>query len=178
MTPTLTTSSLLRGGPGKFNAPRESGKKHTGVDIVANQSSQDKEIYKVRAVSDGVVAYARLNGTEDTNYGYTVIIDHQNGFYTQYSHLAINASQKLVKLGDKVKEGQTIGYLADLANNEKSSGNVRADVVKPYDKIQLHFEVFQAEKGRSSSGAIAPIKKDYVLNDPSSRFVELGYKSF
>ena len=176
--PTDINTSLQRGGPGAFSAPRENGKHHTGVDIVANQSSPDKNIYRVMAVSAGTVAYARLNGTEETNYGYTIVIDHKNGFYTQYSHLAINASKNIVKVGDNVSAGQVIGYLADLANNEKSSGNVRADVVLPYDKIQLHFEIYEAPTGRKSATVLSIIKQGYTLDDPTSRLKDLHYKSF
>ncbi len=174
--PTPLGSTLLRGGPGAFGAGRENGKKHTGVDIVANQSSANKELYRVMAVSDAIVAYARMNGSDETGFGYTIILDHANGFYTQYSHLAQVASSGIVKKGDAVRKGQTIGYLANPP--ELSSGNVRAEVVKPYDKIQLHFECFSAPSGRSSTGAIAPIKKDYRLLDPTKRLTELRYKSF
>lgn len=176
--PTLTTASLLRGGPGAFGAPRGNGKTHQGVDIVSNQSSMDKSIYQVRATADGLVAYAMINGTASTGYGYTVVIDHQNGFYTLYAHLAINASSGLVVLGQAVGQGDIIGYLADLANGEKSSGNVLADVVAPYDKIQLHIECFEAPAGRSSTGALSDIKAGSALDDPTTTLVGLGYSSF
>ena len=178
--PTDIRYSLLRGGPGAFGANRGGGKKHAGVDIVANQSNPDKETYLVKAVHAGTVAYARMNGTDETDYGYTVIIDHGTGVYTQYSHLAFITSSGMVKLGDVVSAGTTIGYMANLSLTppEKSSGNVRADVVRPYDKIQLHFEVFQAEAGRTSTGAIGPIKKEYTLIDPTNAVLSLGYQSF
>jgi murein DD-endopeptidase MepM/ murein hydrolase activator NlpD len=88
VSPTLLDSSLLRGHEGAFGAPRGVGKTHQGVDIVANKSSEDKSIYQVRATSAGRVAYARLNGSDGSGYGHTVVIDHQNGFYTLYAHLA------------------------------------------------------------------------------------------
>ena len=176
--PTDILYSLLRGGPGAFGANRGSGKTHTGVDIVANQSNPNKATYVVKAVHAGTVAYARMNGTDETDYGYTVIIDHGTGVYTQYSHLAYLTSSGLVKIGDAVSVGTTIGYMADLSLPEKSSGNVRADVVKPYDKIQLHFEIFRAKAGRTSTGAISPIKIGYTLIDPTNDILRLGYKSF
>jgi hypothetical protein len=46
MTPTLKTSSLLRGGPVAFEAPG-AGHRHQGVDIVADRSSENKRIYQV-----------------------------------------------------------------------------------------------------------------------------------
>src|SRR5271165_4410926 len=114
MAPTRTSVTLLRGGPGAFGAPRGNGATHQGVDIVANQSSNDKSIYEVRATADGVIAYAQINGSASTGYGYTVVIDHQNGFYTLYAHLAINASAGLAVLSQAVSAGDLIGYLADL----------------------------------------------------------------
>ena len=176
--PTLTATSLLRGGPGAFGAPRGSGKTHQGVDIVANQSLSDKSIYQVRATSAGQVAYAQINGTATTGYGYTVVIDHQNGFYTLYAHLAINASAGLAAVSQTVAQGDIIGYLADLANGEKSSGNVLADVVAPYDKIQLHLECFEAPLGRTSTTTLTVIKDGCTLDDPTARLTALGYKSF
>jgi murein DD-endopeptidase MepM/ murein hydrolase activator NlpD len=177
-TPTKLMSTLMRGGPGAFGAPRDAGAKHQGVDLVANQNSMDKSTYEVYATASGKVAYARLNGTDETGYGYTVILDHQNDFYTQYSHLAVAPSQGLVAVGDEVNAGQVIGYLADLTVGEMSSGNVRADVVQPYDKIQLHFECFEEPTGRRSEAGIAPIKANYTLDDPTSRLTDLGYQSF
>lgn len=149
ITPTLTTSPLLRGNAGAFGAPRTSGTPHEGVDIVANQSSNDKSIYKVRTTAAGKIVYAHLNGTATSGYGYTVVIDHQNGFYTFYAHLAPQASSGLVTVGQNVAQGAVIGYLADLENGEKSSGNVLAAVVGQYDKIQLHIECFEAPSGRT-----------------------------
>jgi hypothetical protein len=177
-TPTLKTSSLLRGGAGAFGAPRGAGHTHQGVDIVANQSSEDKSIYQVRAASDGTIAYCQINGSATTGYGYTVVIDHQNGFYTLYAHLAINASSGLATMGQAVAQGDIIGYIADLANGEKSSGNVLAEVVAPYDKIQLHLECFEAPAGRSSTGPLKDIKDGCTLDDPTFRLQALGYQSF
>jgi murein DD-endopeptidase MepM/ murein hydrolase activator NlpD len=176
VTPTLLGSSLLRSHEGAFGAPRANGKTHQGIDIVANRSSADKTIYQVRATSSGRVAYARINGSENKGYGYTLVIDHQNGFYTLYSHLAINASAGLVNVGQAVSDGEVIGYLADPANGEKSSGNARA--VAPYDKIQLHFECFEADPGLSSTARLALIKNGCTIDNPTSRLLALGYQSF
>lgn len=176
--PTSLSSSLLRGGPGAFGAGRAGGKAHKGVDIVAKQSTTDKSKYAVSAVSAGNVVYARLNGAEDSGYGYTVVIDHGNDYYTQYSHLALNASSGKVSMGQSVLPGTIIGYMADPANSEKSSGNARSDAVQPRDKIQLHFEVFKSQSGRSSLERLAPLKEGGTLIDPTDRLKALGYKSF
>jgi murein DD-endopeptidase MepM/ murein hydrolase activator NlpD len=176
ITPTNTSKTLLRGHEGTFGAPRGGGKTHAGVDIVANQSSTDKNDYRVTAVADGTVAYAMTNGEgPGEGYGYTVIIDHQNGSYTLYAHLATIASSGLVKIGDSVSKGAVIGYMADLANNEKSSGNVLAKSVPAYDKIQLHFEEFNAPAGRTSADAIAVIKQGGTILDPTFDLTTHGY---
>jgi murein DD-endopeptidase MepM/ murein hydrolase activator NlpD len=176
-TPTLLQNTLLRGSEGQFGAPRTGGKTHQGIDIVAIVSSPDKSTYQVRATAPGVVAYAQNNGTAaNPGYGYTIVIDHQNGFYTLYAHLAPNASSGIVVLGQPVNAGDLLGYLADLANGEKSSGNARA--VAPYDRIQLHFECFETDPGRSSSGQLLPIKANCTLDDPTNQLLALGYGSF
>jgi murein DD-endopeptidase MepM/ murein hydrolase activator NlpD len=130
-TPTIVNNTLLRGDVGVFGAPRANGKSHVGVDIVANQLSSDKSVYSVRAVRDGIVAYAKFNGENaEEGYGYTVVLDHGDGTYTLYAHLATLASSGVVKVADSVTSGQTIGYMADPANNEMSSGNVLGPSVK------------------------------------------------
>jgi murein DD-endopeptidase MepM/ murein hydrolase activator NlpD len=178
--PTNTANSLMRGDAGAFNAPRSNGNRHAGVDIVARISSSDKTTYRVVAVGKGKVAYAGFNGAVDKGYGYTVVIDHGNGIYTLYAHLATLASSNVVKLGQEVAIGQTIGYMADLANGEKSSGNVLAEVVGKYDKIQLHFEEFRAPTGRRSQASInSDIKKlDFQLIDPTGQLRSMGYQTY
>jgi murein DD-endopeptidase MepM/ murein hydrolase activator NlpD len=177
LAPTSTSTTMLRGHEGAFGAPRGPGKTHTGVDIVANQSSMDKNTYRVGSVANGTVAYAKFNGNDPAEgYGYTVIVDHRDGTYALYAHLATIASASLMKVGDSVTAGTTLGYMADLANNEWSSGNVIAKSVPAYDKIQLHFEEFQAPAGRSSTDAIAPIKQNAAILDPTLDLTNHGYK--
>lgn len=174
--PTDTTSTQFRGGPGRFGQPRTGGKTHSGVDIVANQSSLDRELYRVMAMHDGKIAYARVNGTQEDGYGYTVVIDHGDGFYSLYAHLAINASKDLVKLGDNVKAGKVIGYIFDPTTNEPASGNARSESVLSWDKLQTHVELFTAPTGRSSSTALAPLRTGGETVDPTVRLKDLGYK--
>ena len=129
-------------------------------------------------VDGGTVAYVQLNGSETTGFGFTVVIDHGKGVYTQYSHLAIKASQGKVKVGDTVLAGQTIGYMGDPANNERSSGNTEASSVKPFDKIQLHFEVFRAPSGAQSKTTLLALKNACEWIDPTSELKRLGYEAF
>lgn len=69
---------------------------HYGIDIAAPYGTP------VKAAASGVVAYAGWFG----GYGHTVIIAHPDGFYTLYAHL----SKYVVKEGQKVYQGQVIGY--------------------------------------------------------------------
>ncbi len=70
-----------------------------GIEIRAHEGSA------IRAVMAGTVEYADwLKG-----YGLVLILDHPNGFYSLYAH----ASKLLVKVGEQVQEGQTIGEAGD-----------------------------------------------------------------
>lgn len=176
--PTSVDTTLMRGAVGSILANRTTNKKHTGVDIVANQSAADREVYRVMAVRPGTVAYGQINGSETSGFGFTVVIDHGDGVYTQYSHLAVRASRDVVKVGDKVSAGQTIGYMGDPANGERSSGNTEASSVKPFDKIQLHFEVFRAPAGAQSRTTLTALKNSCEWLDPTAELKRLGYKAF
>ena len=61
------------------------------------------EGYPIIACDAGVVVSAKWSDS----YGYYVMIDHGNGMQTLYAHM----SSMAVKYGDKVTQGQTIGYL-------------------------------------------------------------------
>lgn len=88
-------------------------KMHTGVDIAADKGAA------IVAANSGTVIMA---GYDNTGYGNMVVIDHGGGITTLYAH----ASKLLVKVGDKVKAGQTI---AKVGSTGLSTGN------------HLHFEV-------------------------------------
>lgn len=70
-------------------------KMHTGIDIDAPSGA------KIIAANSGKVIMAGWNG----GYGNCVIIDHGGGLATLYAH----QSKILVKVGDKVERGETIG---------------------------------------------------------------------
>jgi len=76
---------------------------HTGIDLVEPFGSP------VYAADDGIVA---LVGSSSSGYGNYVVIAHSGGLDTLYGHL----STSLVKPGQQVTQGQTIGL-------EGSSGN-------------------------------------------------------
>ncbi|MES4785408.1 MAG: hypothetical protein C4294_05840, partial [Nitrospiraceae bacterium] len=70
-----------------------------GIEIRTEEGSA------IRAVMPGTVVYADwLKG-----YGQVVILDHLNGFFSLYAH----ASTLLVKVGERVETGQSIGETGD-----------------------------------------------------------------
>jgi len=73
----------------------------------------------IKAADDGVVAYA---GNELKGYGNLVLIRHSDGYVSAYA----NASQLLVKRGERVRRGQVIARAGQ-------TGNVSSP--------QLHFEI-------------------------------------
>lgn len=88
------------------------GEFHTGIDIGGSTGQP------YVAAGSGTVVSAGWNG----NYGYSILIDHGNGIQTRYAH----SSKLLVKAGQSVSKGQTIGLIGSTG---RSTG--------PH----LHFEV-------------------------------------
>ncbi len=70
------------------------GRGHTGVDIMKSQGSA------IYAAKSGKVVFSTYHGA----YGNLIVIRHNNGMYTFYSH----CSKRLVKAGEKVKRGERI----------------------------------------------------------------------
>ena len=86
---------------------------HYGLDIVGPNYTLAWET----AHSDGEVVAVRTdcNWFESGSYGNYVKIKHNNGYYTLYGHIAYNTVK--VKVGDKVKRGDVIGYLGNTGES-------------------------------------------------------------
>ena len=105
------------------------GSAHAGIDIVREGYRLDNIV----AHSDGTVVQVVNNCTNNTpndtnNPGNMVKIDHGNGYYTRYLHLAYNTIK--VSVGQKVSSGQLLGY---MGNTGYSFGG------------HLHFEVWKGD---------------------------------
>ena len=96
------TGNLIRPCSGRLSSPfgyrvhpiTRVYKLHTGMDIAAPKGTP------LKAAADGIVI---ISGWQRA-YGYRVVIDHDGGVSTLYGH----CSKLLVKVGDQVKQGQTI----------------------------------------------------------------------
>ncbi len=122
--PSIAPKIPARTGNGKFMrpvdgktisgyGPKADGLHNDGINIKAPRGTA------VRAAENGVVAYT---GGEMQGYGNLVLIRHGDRYMTAYAHM----DKMLVKKGDVVKVGQSIGTVG-------STGQV--------DSPQLHFEV-------------------------------------
>ena len=83
---------------------------HNGIDLAAEDGTP------ILAAADGQVFSVK----EDEALGHMVIIRHDEGYTTRYGSLA---EEVMVKTGDRVTAGQTIGYAGDSAITESSLGS-------------------------------------------------------
>ena len=91
---------------------------HRGIDIKAPYRTP------VRATANGRVIYAGWLGP----YGKTVVIKHKYGYQTLYGHL----SKIKVRAGQRVKEGQIIGYVGSTG---RSTGPHLHYEIRRYGKL-------------------------------------------
>ena len=104
---------------------------HDGVDLVNTNSKGDHILGWEVAHSDGVVVGTRNNctGFETGSYGNYVKLRHSNGYYTLYAHMVYNTVK--VKVGDKVKKGQVLGYMGNTGYS--FGGHLHFEVRTPSD---------------------------------------------
>lgn len=94
-----------------------------GAPITASMSGT-----VIYAYNDGYFSKSDLRWT----YGTYVVIDHGNGYLTYYAHL----KSKTVSVGDKVSQGDIIGYSGNTGRVSPSP--TKSD---PYAGTHLHFEI-------------------------------------
>lgn len=74
---------------------------HRGVDYAAPRGTA------VKAAGDGKIIFRGVKG----GYGNAVILQHGGNITTLYAHL--NSFDRQARLGSRVRQGQTIGYVGD-----------------------------------------------------------------
>ncbi|MBF0336673.1 MAG: M23 family metallopeptidase [Nitrospirae bacterium] len=112
------------------------------------------------ATSSGTVVVAETLSSKDHGMGNNVIIQHDNGIYSSYSHLASIDSK--IKKGNTVSKGQTIGTIG-------GSGYGKTN----YWGTHLHFEIKTCGKSSSCSngqfwGYTSGNPDDYGYKNPAN----------
>lgn len=77
---------------------------HQGIDFGATRAGVPGD--KLYAVADGIVVRSANMPSKTDGYGYYIVIQHK-GFCTLYAHML----GLILKVGDKVKAGQVVGYM-------------------------------------------------------------------
>lgn len=108
-----TISSLFGSRGGEF---------HRGIDLACKQGEP------IHAAKSGTVIKAEFH----SSWGNYVVIQHDDGMTTLYAH----QQQYIVKAGDEVKQGQTIGYVGTTGN---STG--------PHLHLEINRDASLAQKG-------------------------------
>lgn len=113
LTPVPTNNACMTSGFG-----HRMGRTHSGLDVRSRPAGM------VYSAAPGTIREARYS----TSFGNTVLIDHGQGVFTRYAHLA--------NLGPGVKPGTVIGFgqpLGIMGTTGNSTG------------IHLHFEVLTGD---------------------------------
>ncbi len=124
--PISTNESYLSSGFGlRFHPIYKVRKMHTGLDFSARIGTA------IYATGGGTITKV---STSYYGYGKQVEIDHGFGFKTKYAHM----SEFNVKVGQKVKRGECIGY---SGNTGSSTGpHLHYEVFKNRDKVNpIHY---------------------------------------
>lgn len=98
------------------------GRNHNGIDISGGG------VYGADIVaSDG--GEVILAQEDDSGYGMHIIIDHGNGYQTQYAH----CSELFVSVGDMVDTGQTIAAVGSTGNS--TGPHLHFEIIKDGTKV-------------------------------------------
>lgn len=125
----------------RFHPVQKRWKAHLGTDFAAPTGTP------IRSVGDGIVLEAGYR----SNNGNYVKIKHNATYTTQYLHMSRIASD--VRAGDKVRQGQTIGYVG-------STGLATG----PHLCYRFWKNGVQVDALRVDLPASQPVKSDYVTS--------------
>lgn len=104
---------------------------HRAIDYAASSGTP------IRSVGDGTIVFSGWNGS----YGYMVSVRHNSTYTTNYCHM----SKIAVKYGQKVSQGQTIGYVGSTGLS--TGPHLHYEMVKNGVKINPLTEVFPPKEG-------------------------------
>lgn len=149
---------------------------HRGIDL----GTGGHNFVPVYATAHGVVIGANYS----SSYGYNIMIDHRNGYFSTYSHLSEGAM--LVTEGQEVLQGQMIGGVGDTGD---SSGPhlhfeicTAANSVKNCERgTQVNPEEFVTPEGTRNATTISESisyfneAKAGMASDPNKKFMMPGY---
>ncbi len=118
------SSKFLRHAPGGFgwrtHPIYKSQEFHPGMDFAAPEGTP------IYATGDGVVE--RADNTAQ-GYGNHVVLNHSYGYQTLYGHM----TKMAVKVGQKIKRGQVIGYVGSTGLS--TAPHVHYEVIKNGEKM-------------------------------------------
>lgn len=123
---------------------------HSGVDFSAEKGTP------IYATADGVIKYVRF---DFGGYGKYVVIDHGFGYQTLYAHM----SAENVKVGQKVKRGETIGFVG-------SSGKSTA----PHVHYEVHVNGKKEDPVHYFFQGVTPAEYEEILRLASIENQSLG----
>jgi len=118
---------------------------HNGIDIAVPEGTP------VKSVADGTVLYAGLR----SGYGWTVLIEHDNGMITLYAHNSTIA----VEVGQGIKKGDVVALAGSTG---RSTG--------PH----VHFEAWQA--GNNVTPAFMPGSTLKIASLPSHQRTKASFR--
>jgi murein DD-endopeptidase MepM/ murein hydrolase activator NlpD len=123
---------------------------HTGIDFAAPTGTA------IYATADGQVVFVE---EKFDSYGKMIIIDHGFGYITRYAHL----QGFLVKVGQKIKRGEQIGYVGNTGLSTAS---------------HLHYEILvngeQIDPVHYFFDDLSPVEYEKVIELASVRNQSLG----
>lgn len=153
---------------------------HNGIDLVGDNHSLDFIIAHSAGTIVNIKTDYITNDKNGNSYGNFVKIKHENGYYTLYAHLKYNSIP--VKIGDKVKQGDVIGYMGNTGHSlgahlhfeVRNNNDVKID---PTNFIFSDFNnvITQYTKGRYIVNTdVLRVRKDpFISNNNWLKFEEL-----
>ena len=104
---------------------------HAGIDI--SGTGYNSPIY---AALDGTVLSAQWEGMCGIGGGYCILLEHDNGYYTIYAHLAEGSLK--VKVGDKVSRGQVIAGMGSTGYSTGTHLHFGVSYGMPYSGMMIN----------------------------------------